>query len=41
MNMGFDANKAPVEIINELILEIFTLVLIVNGIKTHGKNLMS
>ena len=43
--MDFDTNKTPVEIIKEgafeeLILEIFILVLMVNGTKTHAKNLM-
>ena len=46
MNMDFGATKAPIEVIKEgafkgLILEIFFLVLKVNGTKTHGKNLMS
>ena len=44
MNMDFGANKTTVEIIKEgrkeLILEIFILVLMISGTKTHGKNLM-
>ena len=44
--MDFGSNKTPVEIIKkvhleELILETFILVLMVNGTKNHGKNLMS
>ena len=44
--MDFSANKTPVEIIKEEhleehILEIFILVLMINGIKSHGMNLMS
>ena len=44
--MDFGANLAPVEVIKkgaleELILQIFILMLIVNGIKTHGRNLRS
>ena len=45
--MYFSTNKTPVEIIKEggtleeLILEIFIHVLIVNGTKTHGKNFMN
>ena len=43
--MDFGANKAPVEIIKEgafrgIILEAFTLVLMVNGIESHWKNFM-
>ena len=49
--MNFGANKAPVEMhlehlvhlevhLEELILEIFIKVLIISGIKNHGKNLM-
>ena len=46
MNMDFGANKTTVEVIKEgafvgTYLEIFILVLIVNGTKIHGKNLMS
>ena len=42
--MDFSPNKTQIEIIKEgvlvvLILEIFILILIKNGIKTHGKNL--
>ena len=40
--MDFGANVAPVELkkvlLEELISEIFILVLRINGIKTHGKN---
>ena len=36
--MDFGANKTPVEII---IPETFILVLMVNGIESHGKNLIS
>ena len=44
--MDFGANKTLVEIIKEvhleeLILETFILILMVNGIESHGKNLMS
>ena len=44
--MDFGADKSPVEVIKkehleEAILQISILVLIINGIKTHGKNLMS
>ena len=44
MNMNFGANKTPVEVIKEgafggIIYEIFILVLMVNGIKSHGKNI--
>ena len=43
--MDFGANITPVEVIKkelmeELISEIFNLVLMINGIKTHGKNLV-
>ena len=43
--MDFAANKAPAEIIKEgafrgTYLETVILVLIVNGIESHGKNLM-
>ena len=43
--MGFGANIITVEVIKkelleEVISEIFTLVLTINGIKTHGKTLM-
>ena len=43
--MDFDTNKIPVKIIKEgafggTYLETFILVLMVNDIKTHGKNLM-
>ena len=43
--MDFGANKTPVEVIKKvhlekLILEKFTLVSTVSGIKSHGKNLM-
>ena len=38
MNMDFGANKVH---LRELILEIFILVLIINDIKNHGKNMMS
>ena len=42
--MDFRPNITPVEVIKkgalELILEIFILVLPINGIRTHGKNLM-
>ena len=45
MNMDFGANKTPAEVIKEstfeeLILEAFTLVLIVNDIESCRKNLM-
>ena len=44
--MGFCANKTPVEVIKEgvlevLILETFILVLLERGTKSHGKNLIS
>ena len=39
MIMDFGANKTPVEKI--IILEPFILVLMVNGIESHGKNLMN
>ena len=44
--MDFGANVTPVEVIKkelleELILGIFILVLTVNGIKSHEKTLMS
>ena len=45
--MDFKRNITPIEVIKkkelleELILEIFILVLLLNGIRTHGKNLMS
>ena len=44
--MNFGANKTPIEVIKkvnleELILETFFLVLIVNGTESHGKNLTS
>ena len=43
--MDFGAHITPVEVIKkelmeELISEIFSLVLMINGIKTHGKNLV-
>ena len=48
MNMKFGTNKTPVEVIKEgtfgdirEMLEIFILVLLVNGTENHGKNLMS
>ena len=46
MNMDFGANKTSVEVIKEVSfvgtnLQIFILVLMVNGTKIHGKNLMS
>ena len=46
MNMDFGANKTPVqylrkEHLEELILEIFILVLIVNDTKNYGNNLRS
>ena len=46
MNMDFGANKTPVEVINESTFggtycRNIYLVLMVNGIKSHGKNLMS
>ena len=46
MNMDFGGNKTPIEVIKEehlegLILEIFILMLIIDCIKSHGKNLMS
>ena len=42
--MNFSPNKTPAQIIKEgalavLILEMFILILIKNGIKIHGKNL--
>ena len=42
MNVDFGGNKTPVEVIKEgaFILEIFILVLMVNGIEDNGKNLM-
>ena len=44
--MDFGGNKTPIEVIKEehlegLILEIFILMLIIDCIKSHGKNLMS
>ena len=44
--MDFGANETPVEILKkelleELILETFIPVLLVNGIESHGTNLMS
>ena len=44
--MDFRPNITPIEVIKkelleELISEIFILVLMVNGTKSHGKNLMS
>ena len=44
--MDIGANKTPVEVIKEgvfggISLETFILVLMVNGIESHGKNLMS
>ena len=46
MNMDFGSKKTLVEVIKkealeELILETFSLTLMVNGIKIHGKNLKS
>ena len=46
MNMDFGANKTSVEVIKEVSfvgtnLQIFILVLMVNGTKIHGKNLIS
>ena len=43
MNINFNANKTPIEIMRkkELILEIFFLVVMVNGIENHGENFMS
>ena len=46
MNMDFGGNKTPIEVIKEehlegLILEIFILMLIIDCIKSHGKNMMS
>ena len=46
MSMDFGGNKTPIEVIKEehlegLILEIFILMLIIDCIKSHGKNLMS
>ena len=44
--MNFDLNKTPIEIIKESLfggtyLETFILVLVENGTKIHGKNLVS
>ena len=39
--MDFGTNKTPIEVIKDLILETFILVLMVNGTEKHGKNLMS
>ena len=44
--MDFGANKKPVEVIKKArlkghILQIFILVLMKNGTKSHGKNLIS
>ena len=44
--MAFKPNITPVEVIKnehleELILEIFIPILLINSIKTHGKNLIS
>ena len=44
--MDFSANKRPVEVIKkvhleELILETFILILVVNGMESNGKNSMS
>ena len=44
--MDFGANKTPIEVIKEgafreLILETFTLVLMVKSREGHGKNFMS
>ena len=44
--MDFGGNKTSIEVIKEehlegLILEIFILMLIIDCIKSHGKNLMS
>ena len=44
--MDFRPNIIPIEVIKkelleELVLETFILVLMVNGIESHGKNLMS
>ena len=44
--MDFGVNKTPVEVIREgtfgvLILETFILVLLEDGTKCHGKNLIS
>ena len=46
MNMDFGANKTPVEEIKagafgRTFLEIFILILLINGIENHAKNLMS
>ena len=46
MNMDFGANKTPVKVIKEgaleeIISETFILVLMVNGIEKHGKNLIN
>ena len=43
--MDFNPNKTPIEIIKKvllvvLILEMFILILIKNGIEIHGKNLI-
>ena len=41
MNMDFDTNKTPTEVkkvhLDELILETFILVLMINGIEKNGK----
>ena len=44
--MDFSRNKTPIEVVREgalevLILETFILVLMKNGTKIHGKNLIS
>ena len=46
MNMDFGANKTPVEVIKKeplekLTLDIFILILMVNDLESHGKNLIS
>ena len=46
MNMDSAANKTPIEVIKEgafwgTFLETFILVLIVNGLEIHEKNLMN
>ena len=46
MNTNFGTNKTPVwylkkEYLEELILETFILLLMVNGNEIHGKDLMS
>ena len=46
MKMAFGANMTPIEVIKKeylekLILEIFFLMLIINGMNFHGKNLMN